>query len=44
MDGEDGTSRGTFCRFVVLGGVVDEFIVTEGVAPYRLYVSVFCFR
>ncbi len=34
-------------RFVDLlywEGVVDEFIVTEGVAPYRLYVSVFCFR
>ena len=44
MNGEDGASRGTFCRFGVQGGVVDEFIVTEGVAPYRFYVSVFCFR
>ena len=44
MNGEDGASLGTFCRFVVQGGVVDEFIVAEGVSPDRLNVSVFRFR
>ena len=41
---EDGAAGATFGVFVVEGGVVDEFVVSECLSPYGFNVAMFGFR